>query len=808
VKPLLSTLLLTSMATLHASANPITGVNRPDTTGTNAFYVSNRAPLAPSPFIKLPVGAITPKGWLRHQLEFEANGMEGRLPEVSRWLKLDGNGWIDPKAKGGWEELPYWLKGFGDLGYVLRDEKIIAAARQWLDGIIGTQQPDGWFGPQGLRAALNGQPDMWPHMPVLNALQSFYEFSSDERVLKLMTAYFKWQNTLPPAAFSAGWAKVRFGDNLESVYWLYNRTGEAWLLDLAKKIHENMARWDTGIISWHNVNIAEGFREPTEYWMQAKDEPLRTGAERNYQEVMGRYGQFPGGGFAGDENCRPGYSDPRQGFETCGWVEFMHSFEMLTRITGDPVWVDRCEEIAFNSLPAALTPDAKALHYLTGANMVQLDKKNKSPGVQNGGTMLSYSPAIYRCCQHNQGMGWPYYAEELWLATPDNGLCASLYAASEVSAKVGDGATVKITEETDYPFNETIKLTIATPKTVAFPLYLRMPRWSSKITVVINGQPQPAAAGNFIRINRTWSNGDTVMLQLPMQVTTRRWEKNKNAVSVDYGPLTFSLKIGEKRQRYGGTDAWPESEVFPTTPWNYGLVLDGSFELVRNSSPLPEQPFTPDTAPLQIKAHARKIPGWTQDRNGLLNVLHPSPVKSTEPVESVTLIPMGAARLRITAFPVMGEGADAHEWIGSPEPPFKASASHCFDGATVEALWACDGIEPANSSDHNIPRFTWWPRKGTAEWVQYDSKSPRSVSALEVYWYDDTGKGQCRVPQSWKLLYKDSETWKPVAGVTEFGIQRDTFNRVTFPPVTASALRLEVQLQPNVSGGILEWRVK
>jgi hypothetical protein len=192
---------------------------------------------------------------------------------------------------------------------------------------------------------------------------------------------------------------------------------------------------------------------------------------------------------------------------------------------------------------------------------------------------------------------------------------------------------------------------------------------------------------------------------------------------------------------------------------------------------------------------------------------------------------MGAARLRIAAFPVIGKGADAHDWDvpvelmasashcfggdrGDDVPAeLMASAPHCFDGDrgdTVEALNDNDnnGLEPSSSSDYSIPRFTWWPHKGTAEWVQYDFKKPWPISAVEVYWFDDTGKGSCRVPQSWELLYKDGDAWKPVAGATEYGVKPDTFNRVTFPPVTASALRLEVQLQPNVSGGILEWRVK
>src|SRR5262249_40843838 len=338
--------------------------------------------------------------------------------------------------------------------------------------------------------------------------------------------------------------------------------------------------------------------------------------------------------------------------------------------SGNPLWADRCEEVAFNSLPAALTADQKALHYLTGANMVQLDKKNHAPGVQNSGTMLSYSPfAVYRCCQHNVSHGWPYYAEELWLATADRGLCASLYAPCEVEAKVRDGTTVRITEETDYPFGETIRLKLALPHAVRFPLYLRVPRSSKIPSLKFNGQAMAGEAEplSYIVVDQQWKDGDTVTLQLPMSLAVRTWTKNQNAVSVDYGPLTFSLKIGEKFQRYGSQPDWPEWEVFPTTAWNYGLVLDStnptkSLEAIRKEGPAPDQPFTADAVPIQIKAKARKIPGWTLDKDGLAGKLRPSPVRSDEPEETITLIPMGAARLRISAFPTIGSGPDANDW--------------------------------------------------------------------------------------------------------------------------------------------------
>jgi hypothetical protein len=488
-----------------------------------------------------------------------------------------------------------------------------------------------------------------------------------------MTRYMKWENSLPETAFGEGyWPKLRAGDNIESALWLYNRSGQPWLLDLARKIHRGMARWDRDVIDWHNVNLAQGFRAGTVFGMLSKEARDLESAERNYETVMGRYGQQPGGGFVGDENCRPGHVDPQGGIETCGIVEFMHSFEMLTRITGLPLWADRCEEIALNNFPASMTPDEKALHYITSVNQVQLDRNNKAPGIQNDGTMFSYSPGeVYRCCQHNVSHGWPYYAEEMWLATADNGLCASLYAPSDVTAKVAQGGSVSIREETGYPFRDGVDFKLSAQQAARFPLYLRVPQWCAAATVKINGEAVAVKTRplSYIVLDRTWKDGDRVALQLPMRLAVRRWPKNQDAASVSYGPLGFSLAIRERWEKYGDMKAkWPEWEVFPESAWNFGLVLDAqdparSFEIARKPGDVPLEPFTPEAAPLALKAKARKIPNWRMDRNQMVDRLQPSPVRSTEPVEEVRLIPLGAARLRIGMFPVIGDGADAHNWV-------------------------------------------------------------------------------------------------------------------------------------------------
>ena len=805
------------MAITGSARGEVKAVNRPRINTKSDFYIANRAPLAPSPLIKLPIGAIKPRGWLRRQLRLEADGFIGHLGEISRFLKKEGNAWLSPAGEGhsGWEEVPYWLKGYSNTAYVLGDKAMIREAKLWIDAAIASQREDGYFGPRGNlkgRRRGRGKPDLWPNMIMLFILQNWHEHTGDDRVPPLMTKYFRWETTIPDEDFLPPfWQQQRAADNLASVYWLYNRTGDKFLLELGEKIQRNKANWTDGIPNWHNVNMSQAFRGPGIFWQQAKDAKHAHAADRNWREIRAKYGQVPGGMFGGDENCRPGYTGPRQAVETCGMVEMMLSHEMLLLVDGDLTWADRCEDVAFNSLPASTTADFKALRYLTSPNQIRSDAKNKNPGVQNGGPMFLMNPHAHRCCQHNMGHGWPYFAEHLWLATPDGGLAAVMYCASEVTAKVGDGTEVTIAAKTRYPFDETIELAVAAAKNVAFPLYLRVPGWCEAPKLSINGKAVDVKARprTYLRIERTWADGDRVTLELPAKIALRTWKQNGDCVSVDRGPLTYSLKIGEKTVRRGGTDDWPAWEIHPTTDWNYGLVLAegdpaGSFDVAPGTWPKDDCPWKFDAAPIALKAQARKIPGWKEDRLGLVGKMRPNPVKTDEPVEAVTLIPMGCARLRISAFPrIAREGEKGHDWPIPEESLHRAS--HCWGGDTVEAL--TDGREPKSSNDHSIPRFTWWPRQGSTEWVQLGYKKPRKVSSVAVYWFDDTGRGGCRVPASWRVLWQDGKKWTPVKASGEPGCAKDTFNRVTFEPVTTKALRIEARLQERFSGGILEVRL-
>ncbi|MDT8914715.1 glycoside hydrolase family 127 protein [Amycolatopsis sp. PS_44_ISF1] len=736
------------------------------------LYAPNAAPLQPTAFLKLPPGAVTPRGWLAGQLRRQLDGLCGHYAETSHFLDFDTTGWVHPQYDG-WEEVPYWLRGYIDLAAVTGDATALATARRWVDAILATRQPDGFFGPSGLRTQLKGGPDFWPHLPMMQALRTWEEYTGDARIVPFLTSFLRYMNAQGQDAFDSDWVSVRWGDGLDSVFWLYNRTGDGFLLDLADKIHRWGADWVATLPSLHNVNVAQGFREPAQYALRSGDASLVRATYQDYDTVMGAYGQFAGGGFAGDENARPGYGDPRQGFETCGIVEFMASHQLLTRLTGDPVWADRCEDLAFNSLPAALDPAGRAVHYITSANSVDLDDVPKTEGqFQNGFAMQAYLPAVdqYRCCPHNYGMGWPYFTEGLWLATPDQGLAAAMYAASSVTAKVADGTSVTIAEDTTYPFSEQITFTVGAPKPLAFPLYLRIPAWCAAPRLTVAGAPVTAPAGPaFVKLDRTWNDGDVVTLTLPQQTAVRTWSANHDSLSVDHGPLTYSLEIGERYELLGGTGQFPEYAVHATTPWNYGLAVDpataaSAMTFAATGGPLPDNPFTPGAVPVRITAPARRIAEWTADDQDVVTPLQASPARSTAPVEPVTLIPMGAARLRVTSFPTASP--EGHPWSsGGAGAGWRIVNRNSGKVLGVDRMSTADSAPVVQFADNGTADHVWHLVANGDGWYRVRNHNSGKVLGVDrmstadsapVVQFADTGTAD----HLWQLIDNGDGWWR------------------------------------------------
>ena len=225
------------------------------------------------------------------------------------------------------------------------------------------------------------------------------------------------------------------------------------------------------------------------------------------------------------------------------------------------------------------------------------------------------------------------------------------------SLSLRGGTPVGIEELTGYPFRDSVTLAIKLAKSASFPLVLRIPAWAEGATVVVNGEAQSGVtAGGFYRLDRKWSNGDRVAVRFPMPVRISTWYNN--SVAVERGPLVYSLKIGESWHKMRQTGPAADWEVYPATPWNYALVLDPKHPndwFTVKENPVAKQPFDANAA-LEITAKARRLPAWqlVDDSAGPLPV---SPVTGGRAEEAITLIPYGAGKLRITAFPYTAPGA-------------------------------------------------------------------------------------------------------------------------------------------------------
>jgi len=262
-------------------------------------------------------------------------------------------------------------------------------------------------------------------------------------------------------------------------------------------------------------------------------------------------------------------------------------------------------------------------------------------------------------------MGWPFYAMNLWQASADGGLVAWLYGATSATAKLAGGA-VTLEQITDYPFDDRASI-IVTEGEGEFPLYLRIPGWCRSVEVSVNGETRQLSADgeDMVRIERPWGQGDRVEARFDMPMTQTRWPRS-GAITVDRGPLSYSVRIDEEWRRCGGTDDWPESEVIPASDWNYGLVLDAGgrvqASVLKTAGELADNPWTLENSPVELAVKARKIAEWKLEPGGSVQELRKSPIRSDADAEEIPMIPLGCARLRMSCLPVVDDTPEANVW--------------------------------------------------------------------------------------------------------------------------------------------------
>jgi hypothetical protein len=646
----------------------------------------------PPVYHKIPLGAIRPEGWLKHQLQIMRDGTTGHLDEVYDKLK-NNNGWLGGTGDA-WEETPYWLDGAVPLAWLLDDKTLQEKVKKYIDWSLSHQRPSGYFGGitkyerdndtvvtvDNLKEA---GADWWPRMVMLKVMRQYYEATGDRRVINFMTKYFQFQmETLKavPLGTWTEWAVSRGPDNAMLAQWLYQITHERWLLDLAGLIHSQAFAWsdwlggrdwaihsaayqnDENWMHWHGVNVGMGLKTPAIDYQRTGDKKFLKDLKTGFTDLMTLNG-LPNGVFSADENLHG--NEPTQGTELCAIVESMFSLEEIIGITGDPLYMDALERMTFNALPAQTTDDYNNKQYFQMANQVQISRgvfNFSTPFDRQMNNVLGMRSG-YTCCLANMHQGWTKFAEHLWYKNATNGIAALEYSPNTLKTNVGAANTaIQVSEKTVYPFSDKILFSLKLSEPTEFTFELRVPGWCKNPVILINGDSIPLnVSGQIISINRKWSDEDLLAVRFPMEVTTSVWGRNSRAI--ERGPLVFGLKIGERWEKGHDDRQGDYFSVFPASDWNYGIIQ----EVVKN----PEQhvkvkmlnPAGDDFvwnqahAPIEITAPGKQIPDWVALKGVAYQPV--TPIEGTyagevsDKISQLTLIPIGCTKLRIVAFPVV-----------------------------------------------------------------------------------------------------------------------------------------------------------
>lgn len=645
--------------------------------------------LSPAALTALPLGSIRPEGWLKCYLDKMTDGVCGRLYEYGDFLSPT-NGWISRaecsaygqnvhfRAHTGWEEQPYWFRSFVKLAALTGNERMLSVCRDWVEKMLLTRDPDGWYGPQPLRSIPledgTSYPDLWGHMIMNEALVSWYDYSGDKRVLELLSAFMDYCLAIPENRLlwaddvkwseSAGWLPYiqheRAGDMVSTLFRLYDRTGDAKYIRLADRVWTRYyGKPDRLFLDQHNVNFCQRFSYPGIYARRNGDLALAAESEYWLQQHWLTWGQMPRCAFAADERFRAHCTDPRYGLESCSWGEYVRSFQNLAEVDGEPRWADRTEDVVFNHAPCAYTPDCKMVHYITACNQVSIDARTDHD-YENHPPMNAYSATDYRCCLYNAAQPFPVFTENLVKRGRDGKLVFWMYAPHS-----GKTAEAEWQLSTSYPFRETARLTViaAKPQTLRF----RVPAWATSFNVGATSAP---AGARFVEVSIPTGRCE---MELRMGAVARftPWAR-QNGVSVDRGPLTYSVAIGERYSKVmrakgkSGSQSWQEvtnedarkvrqyTEIAPTTPWNWGLEV--SVAPRWRECPWNDDCFVATNAPCELIVRGRRLPEWTLQDNEPAK-LQLSPAYSAEPLEDIRFTPLGCQRLRLCVLPQVTDNA-------------------------------------------------------------------------------------------------------------------------------------------------------
>ena len=591
---------------------------------------------------------IKPKGWLRRQLEIQAEGLSGNLDKI--WPDIRDSAWIGG-SKDGWERVPYWLDGFIPLAFLLDNNDMKARAKKYIDAIISFRKPDGWICPcnDEDRAGY----DTWAVQLITKTLTVYYLCSKDEKVPPVIYSALKnYYDLLKAEKIKLfDWGKHRWFECFIAINFIHEIYNEDWLVELAKMLREQGANYNDAVELWkrplnrwrfdtHIVNLC----------MMLKSEAVSCGIlGENYTDnaeylhkILSRYNSTPVGLFTGDE-CLSGLS-PIQGTELCAVTEQMYSYEILYAFTGEKKWAERLELLAFNALPATISDDMWTHQYVQLSNQIACEKfPGKSLFRTNGSEahLFGLEPN-FGCCTANFNQGWPKFAMSAFMHS-GNTVINAVPVPSELNA---DG--VRILLETDYPFKNSFRYTVSTEKDFTF--IIRVPSFAKSIT--IDGKITNADEAVF-----NFKANENRIINITFETEPYFEARPHSLNTVKCGSLVFSLPIkaewkAEEYERDGVERKFPycDYELVPQSDWNYAYSSD---TLTVKTNDIAAVPFSSVNPPVTVTAKAKKINWGFED--GYDTVCAKTP-ESTLPIsdeEEITLIPYGCAKLRMTELPVI-----------------------------------------------------------------------------------------------------------------------------------------------------------
>ena len=604
----------------------------------------------------LPMRSLSPAGWYRRQLELQADGLAGNLDKI--WPDIRESKWIGGDREG-WERVPYWLDGFIPLAFLLDDDDRKARAKRYIDAILAGQQEDGWICP----CSEEERPryDVWAHFLLCKVLVLYEECTGDERIEEAVYRAMKCLKRCLEMNTLFGWGSLRWFECIIPLGWLYDRRPEPWMKDLALLLHVQGVDYETLFADWpydepqgqgfwnfqtHVVNLSMALKSEAIYqaFLGRESDGF---AERMLDRLLQFHG-MPIGHFSGDE-CLSG-RDPRQGTELCGVVEAMYSYEWLLALTGQDVWADRLERLAFNALPATISADMWTHQYDQMTNQVQCSYFSEEENIFNsnsGEANLFGLEPNYGCCTANMGQGWPKLSTAVLLQKENT---VAVGAIAPVSADLAvNGTKVHIAVETSYPFTDSYCVRILAEASVCFTLSLRLPADSRECAV--NGVPVEAGRTR-VELTQEFSGETEVTVSFSFEPVLE--EQTDGLYYVRRGPLIFALPVSFREEmheftRNGVERKFPycDYELFPASDWNYALT-DAPFSMERRE--VSGHPFSREEPPILL--HTKLLPvDWKMD--GKKAALKPDGGIPGAVPEEKTLVPYGCTSLRMTAMPIM-----------------------------------------------------------------------------------------------------------------------------------------------------------